>query len=189
MRGHVHMGSRGWSVVLVVLLTVSAAVGSGCGSAGALALEDWQRDLLAGIMGLAPGVIPIPVAGPVGAEGPAGPAGADGVPGPSIIIARAVINADATIENADHVTAVAHPAAGQYQLTIDVTGQILPAGTTEDDFEVFVTMKETSPLAFAPNYVPVSLVGTNLRIDVVLINTGGDAEDHGFSIEVLLPAG
>jgi hypothetical protein len=189
MRDHVHMGLRSRSVVLVALLTVSATVAAGCGSAGALGLQDWQRDVLASLFGLAPGIIPLPVAGPAGATGPAGPAGADGAPGPNIIIARAVINADATIENTDHITVVAHPTAGQYQLNIDTTGQVLPAGTTEDDFEVFVTLKETIGLVNVPYYVPISLVGTTLRIDIFLVNSVTVPADQGFSIQVLLPAG
>jgi len=188
MRDHVNMGSGGWCAVFAAFVVVSAMVASGCGSSDALGMQDWQRDLLMGILGLAPGVIPIPVAGPVGATGPAGPAGADGAPGPDIIIARAVINADATIQDTDHVTAVAHPAPDHYELTIDVTGDVLPAGTTEDDFEVFVTLKETSPFVIAPYYVPVSLVGTTLRIDVFFIGTDS-LPDHAFSVQVLLPAG
>jgi len=189
MRDHVDMGSRGWCAVFAAFVIVSAMVASGCGSSDALGMQDWQRDLLTAALGLAPGVIPLPVAGPAGATGPAGPAGADGVPGPNIIIARAVINADSTIENADHLTVVGHPTAGQYQLSIDTTGQVLPAGTTEDDFEVFVTLKETTGFVNVPYYVPISLVGTTLRIDVFMVNNVTVPFDHGFSIEVLLPAG
>lgn len=174
---------RGRCVVLCGLFVVSTLIASGCGSSDALGLQDWQRDLLAAALGLAPGVIPLPVAGP------AGPAGADGAPGPDIIIARAVINADATLENSDDITVTGHPGGGQYELTIDCTGDTLPAGTTEDDFEVFVTMKETTAMVVVPYYVPVSLVGTTLRIDVFLVNNQTVATDHGFSIEVLLPAG
>lgn len=191
MRGHVHMGLRSRCLVLAAFLAVSAVAAAGCGSGNALWLEDWQRDLLASVFGLAPGVVPLPVAGPAGPAGPAGAAGANGAPGPDIIIARAVVNADGALENADDVTLVLHPIAGQYQLTIDVTGDVLPAGTTEDDFEVFVTMKETpgGATVIVPYYVPVSLVGTDLRIDIFLVNSVTVPFDHAFSIQVLLPAG
>jgi len=183
MRRRVHAGSRSGLLVLAGFLVVSAMAACGCGSSDALGMEDWQRDLLASMLGLGPGVIPIP------AVGPAGPAGADGTPGPNIIIARAVVLPDGTLENSDDVTNVLHPAGGTYQLTIDVTGDVLPAGTTEDDFEVFITMKENAAMLFVPYYVPVSLVGTDLRIDVFLVNNQTVATDHGFSIQVILPAG
>jgi len=182
MRRLAYKSSWSGGIVLVGLVIVSAVVASGCGSSDALGLQDWERDLLASLLGLAPGVVPLPVAGP------AGPAGAAGPPGPDIIIARAVVNPDGSLENSDDVTNVLHPAAGTYQLTIDVTGDVLPAGTTEDDFEVFVTLKETTQAVLVPYYVPVSLVGTDLRIDVV-VAAAGALIDHGFSIEVLLPAG
>jgi hypothetical protein len=185
MRNHIYKSLGTAGVLVAGLLLVSAALTSGCGSSDALGLQDWERDLLASLLGLAPGVVPLPVAGPVG---PAGAAGAAGPPGPDIIIARAVILPDGTLENSDDVTNVLHPAGGTYQLTIDVTGDVLPAGTTEDDFEVFVTLKETTQAVLVPYYVPVSLVGTDLRIDV-LVTSAAALTDHGFSIEVLLPAG
>lgn len=208
MRGHVCRNLRSGSVVLAASLAVLAMAASGCGSGDALGLEDWQRDLLSVFLG--PGLIPLPFPGPAGADGaagatgptgPAGVAGADGVagpagadgadgdPGPNIIIARAVVNADGTLVDSDDVT-VAHALnTGLYQLTIDVTGDVLPAGTTEDDFEVFLTLKDgTLQTVFVPYYVPISLVGTVLRIDV-LIGSFETATDHAFSVMVLLPAG
>jgi len=186
MKSRLHKGSRSGLLVLAGFLVVSAMVACGCGSSDALGMEDWQRDLLASMLGLGPGVIPIPAIGP---PGPAGPAGADGAPGANIIIARAVVLPNGTLENSDDVTNVLHPAGGTYQLTIDVTGDVLPAGTTEDDFEVFITMKENTAMLIVPYYVPVSLVGTDLRIDVFLVNNQTVPVDHGFSIQVILPAG
>jgi len=163
-----------------------AMAATGCGT------TDWQRDLLAGLVGLAPGFIPIPLPGPAGPAGPAGQdgaPGAPGAPGPNIIIARAVVNSDGTLENSDDV-AVAHAlGTGLYELTIDVTGDVLPAGTTEDDFEVFLTLKEGSDLErLEAFYSPISLVGTDLRIDVLFSN-GDGLTDHAFTVQVLLPAG
>lgn len=178
MRGHLCRNYWGGGSALVALLLATlAVVASGCGT------QDWQRDLLSGVLGAAPGpVLPIP--------GPAGPAGADGAagaPGPTIIIARAVVNADATLANSDDIT-VAHPSAGVYELTVDVTGDTLPAGATEDSFEVLITLKETTQAVHVVYYVPVSLVGTTLRIDVMVSNAASNT-DHGFSVQVLLPAG
>jgi len=158
---------------------------TGCGT------TDWQRDLLAGLVGL-PGLIPIPLPAPASPDGPAGPDGQngqDGAPGPNIIIARAVVNDDGTLENSDDIT-VAHPSVGQYELTIDVTDDVLPAGTTEDDFEVFLTLKEGSDSELLETfYRPISLVGTDLRIDVFIVTGITIRVDHAFSVEVLLPAG
>jgi hypothetical protein len=171
--------------ILASTLVLVAIFVTGCG------LQDWQRDLL-GLVQPATLVPVIPVGGGDGAAGPPGQAGAPGpagLPGPVIIIARAVINADASIQNADDVTSVGHPSPGQYQLTVDLTGDTLPAGTTEDDFEVFVTLKEGSGLSdFTPLYIPISLAGTTLRFDVI-IASGQAGTDNGFSVMVLLPAG
>ena len=192
MRDHVHVGLRSRSIVLAASLAVSVMVASGCGSRGALGLEDWQRDFLAGLV---PSLIPIPFPGPAGPAGetgpagPQGPAGQDGAPGPDIIIARAVVNADETLENTDDVAIILNADVGTYHLSIDLTGDVLPAGTTEDDFEVFLTLKEgTDQELIEPFYVPVSLVGTDLRIDVFMSN-GDGLTDHAFSVTVLLPAG
>lgn len=182
MRVSVCRNWRGRSCVAVGWLALVAIIASGCGSDGALDLQDWQRDVLTGVLGLAPGVVPIPIPGPAGA------AGAAGAPGPNIIIARAVVNADGTLANSNDIT-VAHPSGGTYELTIDVTGDTLPAGVTEDSFEVFVTIKENSGGLFVPYYVPVSLVGATLRVDVFIVNNVTVPLDRGFSVEVLLPAG
>lgn len=165
-------------------LAILAIAVTGCGT------QDWQRDLL-GLVNF-PTLVPlIPIGGGDGPAGPAGTAGAPGTPGapgPVIIIGRAVVNADGTLENSDDISAN-RTAAGNYQLTVDLTGDTLPAGTTEDDFEVFVTLKEGSDLSdFTPLYVPVSLVGTNLRFDVI-IASGQGGTDNAFSVMVVLPAG
>jgi hypothetical protein len=186
MRGYTPRGPGGRFFACAAFPVVSAIVASGCGTWSSPIGQDWQRDLLVGLTTLAPNLVALPVAGPVGA---AGPAGQDGAAGPAIIICRGVLNADGTLENTDHITNVLHPVAGDYELTIDTTGQTLPAGTTAADFEVFVTLKETAAGAIAVYYVPVSLVGTDLRIDIHLAAPGAAVPDHGFSIEILLPAG
>ncbi|HKQ46730.1 MAG TPA: hypothetical protein VJZ71_01525 [Phycisphaerae bacterium] len=165
----------------ILTSTLALAAMTGCGT------TDWQRDLLSALPGT-PVIVPITLPGGPGPAGPAGPAGAPGAPGPAIIIARAVVNADGTLENSDDITAV-RTAAGNYQLTIDLTGDTLPAGTTEDDFEVFLTLKEGTDLSdFSPLYIPISLAGTTLRVDVI-IAAGQTGADNAFSVMVLLPAG
>ena len=169
--------------ILACSLAVLAMVASGCDAA--LGLQDWQRDLL-GLVGLPP-IIPIPIPGGTGAAGPAGPAGAPGVDGPNIIIARAVVNGDGTLQDSEDITVV-RTAPGVYELTIDTTGDTLPAGTTEDDFEIFLTLKEgTDATDLTPFYEPISLVGTTLRVDV-RISFGDGFQDSAFSVTVILPA-
>ena len=171
--------------ILACTLAVAAMAASGCGDDGALGMQDWQRDLL-GLIGLPP-IIPIPIPGGTGAAGPAGPAGAPGVDGPNIIIARAVVNGDGTLQDSEDITVV-RTAQGQYELTIDTTGDTVPAGTTEDDFEVFLTLKEgTDSTDLTPFYSPISLVGTTLRVDV-RISFGDGFNDSAFSVTVILPA-
>ena len=183
MRNNVSRKLYSRSIVLAASLAVSVMGAFGCGA------QDLQRDLFNAYLALLPG-LPLPLPGPAGPAGPAGQdgqTGQDGVPGPNIIIARAVVNADGTLANTDDIT-VFKAGIGAYQLTVDVTGDVLPAGTTEDSFEVFVTLKEDSgDPAKNPYYVPVSLVGTTLRVDVFIEN-GDGRSDHAFSVTVLLPA-
>jgi hypothetical protein len=189
MQIHRHENLRSRLGALAMFLVIGAMVASGCGADGALGMQDWQRDLL-GLIGLPP-IIPIFVPGGTGAQGQQGPPGAPGAPGadgPNIIIARAVVNGDGTLQDSEDITVV-RTAPGQYQLTIDTTGDILPAGTTEDDFEVFLTLKEgTDSTDLTPFYSPVSLVGTTLRVDV-RISFGDGFNDSAFSVTVILPAG
>jgi hypothetical protein len=213
----------GCLVVLVALL-------AGCGSrdgAGALGLQDWERDVLFGILGLAD-LTPEPAgpsgptgatgpqgdAGPTGptgatgpagatgatgatgAEGPTGPIGPQGPPGPDIIIARASVNADGTLENTDDITVV-HSGIGIYDLTVDLTGDVLPAGTVADDFEIFATPNLGFGLMPVPEvfiaYGPVSLVGTTLTVQIRTSAPFGTSPsfvltDEAFSVQVLLAA-
>jgi hypothetical protein len=112
--------------------------------------------------------------------------------GPNILIARGVINSDGTIQDTVGIAGSAHAlGTGLYQLTIDLTGATLPAGTTESDFEVFGTLKE-APLVENQDalfYRAVSLVGTSLRIDIQVVDDNAFPADHGFTVSVLLPAG
>ncbi|HKQ46729.1 MAG TPA: hypothetical protein VJZ71_01520 [Phycisphaerae bacterium] len=163
-------------------LGLMAMVASGCDAA--LGLQDWQRDLLPGL----PLILPLPLPGGAGPAGPPGAPGAPGVDGPNIIIARAVINGDGTLQDSEDITAV-RTAPGVYELTIDTTGDTLPGGTTEDDFEIFLTLKEgTDQTDLTPFYSPISLVGTTLRVDV-RISFGDGFQDSAFSVTVILPAG
>ena len=181
MRTHKRRNWRNHTGLAASLLVVVLTAVTGCG------LQDWQRDLL-GLVQL-PTLVPlIPIGGGDGPAGPAGPAGAPGAPGPAILIARAVVNADGTLENSDDITVV-RTAAGNYQLTVDLTGDPIPGGTTEDDFEVFLTLKEGTDLSdFTPLYIPISLAGTTLRFDVVIAGPQVGV-DNAFSVMVLLPAG
>lgn len=181
MRIHRHENLRSRLGAMAMFLTVLVMVGSGCDAA--LGLQDWQRDLLPGL----PLILPLPLPGGAGPAGPPGAPGAPGVDGPNIIIARAVVNGDGTLQDSEDIAAT-RVNNGEYQLTIDVTGDTLPAGTTEDDFEIFLTLKEgTSSTDLTPFYVPVSLVGTTLRVDV-FISFGDGFNDSAFSVTVLLPA-
>jgi hypothetical protein len=188
-------GSRRWrirSVVVAASFAVLMMIGTGCDNA--LGLRDWQRDLL-GFLVPTPVFVPIPLPGFVGPAGPAGPDGAPGPPGPmgpNILIARGVINADGTIQDTVGIAGSAHAlGTGLYQLTIDVTGATLPAGTTESDFEVFGTLKEVPFVEHqdALFYRAISLVGTSLRIDILVVDDNAFPADHGFTVSVLLPAG
>ena len=178
-------------VALAAPLAVLVMVATGCEQA--LGLQDWQRDFL-GLFS-PPIIIPLPTAGSAGPAGPAGPAGgagpagAPGAPGPNSILARAVVNSDGTLQDSDGITA-AHPFVGNYQLTVDLTGDTLPAGITEDDFEVLVTLKDVpAGQQLVANYIPISLVGTTLTVNVVIVTNGGGSMDSAFSVQVMLPGG
>ncbi len=194
---------------------------AGCGDrggAGALDLQDWERDLLAWLVGLGPittagpqgevgatGVEgptgPVGATGPegstgetgsTGATGPEGPTGATGPVGPELIIARAVVRADGTVENSDDITVV-HAGAGIYDLTVDLTGDAIPAGAIAADFEVFATPE----VNFGPNFMPVpevfiayeavNLTGTTLTLQIRTATLRALA-DEAFSVQVLLAA-
>ncbi len=145
-------------------------------------------------------------AGPTGPEGPAGPAGAAGAtgaagptgpqgpPGPAIIIGRAVVNADGTVVDSEHMAVAAHVLnTGIYDLTVDLSGVTAPAGTTMDDFEIFVTPKVAPNLPLFPlihtAYLATGFVpGTSLSLTVTLNELGNETDDHAFSVEVLLAA-
>jgi hypothetical protein len=221
------------AVVVVGLL-------AGCGSregAGALNLQDWERDLLAGVLGLVdltpeeagptgptgpegaqgpqgeqgvPGAAgaegatgpegptgPTGPAGTAGAEGPTGPAGATGPTGPSIIIARAFVLANGTLVDSDHILGVVHVGTGIYDVTVDVAGVALPAGTVADDFEVFATPQRNFVPTEAPDvwiaYQGVTLGATSLDVEIRTAHFESQFEsavlvDSAFSVEVLLPA-
>jgi hypothetical protein len=219
------------AVVVVGLLV-------GCGSragAGALNLQDWERDLLAGVLGFvdltpeeagpagptgpqgeqgpqgdvgpageagAAGATgpqgpegptgPAGAAGEAGATGPIGPTGPTGPAGPAIIIARAVVLDDGTLQDSDGITLTnPHVAnSGIYELTADLTGQVLPAGTTQNDFEIFVTpmldFVATPVPDFFIAYQATGLAGTDLTFEV---RTGTfSLADAAFSVQVLLAA-
>lgn len=185
MRTQASSHLRGKSGLLVAALAIMTLLSTGCGT------PDWKRDVIASFLPFSLPTfifIPIPIEGP---PGPEGPAGEPGMIGAELIIARAVVNADGTLEDSDDIT-VTHPASpGVYQLTVDLSPVALPAGVTEDDFEVLVSLKEIPPVEeqHAATYTPVSLVGTSLRIDVTILADGGQLRDHAFSVQVLLPAG
>jgi len=68
-----------------------------------------------------------------------------------MILARAFVLDDGTLVNSDRITApVGHPSAGIYDLTVDLTGVELPAGTDAADLRVFATPQR----AFAPGNCP-----------------------------------
>ena len=118
--------------ILACSLAVMALAASGCGADGALGMQDWQRDLL-GLFGLPP-IIPIFVPGGTGAAGPAGPAGAPGVDGPNIIIARAVVNADGTVQVGQYVLLpdeVEISLVGKQGLSVESVNGVVVALSTE----------------------------------------------------------
>jgi hypothetical protein len=208
-------------LVVTGLLLCPMLAGCGFGDAfNAPIGQDWQRDLLVGVLGLG-----IDAAldenqqgpqgeqgpqgpqgeqgpqGPQGEQGPQGPQGEQGIqgpqgiqgePGPNIIIGRAVVNQDGTLENSDGIT-VEHTEIGTYRVTVDLTGHDIPAGAVAADFEVLVTGKdvyesETGAAIFFL-YEPSSLTADTFVFFVYSFE--GDvyrADDHAFSVIVLQPA-
>jgi hypothetical protein len=112
-----------------------------------------------------------------------------------MILARAFVLDSGTLVNADHVSSVTHVGTGIYNVTVDLAGVELPAGTVAGDFKVFATAQRTFGPTDLPEvwvaYQATSLGATSLVVQIRTAHFVPQQEeavlvDSAFSFEVVL---